>query len=147
MTDGSVTVSSATTYTISSLAPGSSCNISVVAVYDSIGMSNTVVITFGNTIEGTKFKLYDMFIFTCVYLEPRECSSFPSPSPSLTAASLTVSPTASLATSRQAAVSCLGYSAGLGVVSVIMIVSLTGNIVLVVKVLLQKKVHPKYVKK
>ena len=72
MTDGSVTVSSATTYTISSLAPGSSCNISVVAVYDSIGMSNTVVITFGNTIEGTKFKLYDMFIFTCVYLEPRE---------------------------------------------------------------------------
>ena len=117
------------------------------AVYDSIGMSNTVVITFGNTIEGTKFKLYDMFIFTCVYLEPRECSSFPSPSPSLTAASLTVSPTASLATSRQAAVSCLGYSAGLGVVSVIMIVSLTGNIVLVVKVLLQKKVHPKYVKK
>ena len=42
MTDGSVTVKSALTHIFSSLAPGSCCTISVVAVYDGIGMSNTV---------------------------------------------------------------------------------------------------------
>ena len=36
----------------SSLAPGSSCTISVVAVYDGIGMSNTVSSTVNTTIQG-----------------------------------------------------------------------------------------------
>ena len=48
-TQGSVTASSTTTNTISSLASGSSCMISVVAVYDGIGMSNTVT-SFINTL-------------------------------------------------------------------------------------------------
>ena len=42
MTNGSVTVESALTHIFSSLDPGSSCTISVVAVYDGIGTSNTV---------------------------------------------------------------------------------------------------------
>ena len=42
MTNGSVTVESALTHILSSLDPGSCCTISVVAVYDGIGMSNTV---------------------------------------------------------------------------------------------------------
>ena len=42
MTNGSVTVESTLTNIFSSLAPGSCCTISVVAVYDGIGMSNTV---------------------------------------------------------------------------------------------------------
>ena len=40
--NGSFTVESGLIHTFSSLAPGSSCTISVVAVYDGIGMSNTV---------------------------------------------------------------------------------------------------------
>ena len=52
MTDGSVTVSSATTHTFSSLAPGSSCTISVVAVYDGIGLSNTVSSTVNTATQG-----------------------------------------------------------------------------------------------
>ena len=40
--NGSVTVESAPTHTFYSLDPGSTCIISVVAVYDGIGMSNTV---------------------------------------------------------------------------------------------------------
>ena len=42
MINGSVTVESGLNHTLSSLPPGSSCTISVVAVYDGIGMSNTV---------------------------------------------------------------------------------------------------------
>ena len=42
MTNGSVTVESTLTNIFSSLAPGSFCTISVVAVYDGIGTSNTV---------------------------------------------------------------------------------------------------------
>ena len=40
--NGSFTVESGLIHTFSSLAPNSSCTISVVAVYDGIGMSNTV---------------------------------------------------------------------------------------------------------
>ena len=40
--NGSFTVESGLIHTFSSLAPGSSCTISVVAMYDGIGMSNTV---------------------------------------------------------------------------------------------------------
>ena len=42
MNNGSVTVESGLNHTFSSLPPGSNCAISVVAVYDGIGMSNTV---------------------------------------------------------------------------------------------------------
>ena len=49
-TQGSVTVSSATTHTFSSLPPGSSCTISVVAVYDGIEMNNTVSSTVNTTV-------------------------------------------------------------------------------------------------
>ena len=49
-TDGSVTVVATNIY---SLPPGSSCTISVVAVYDGIGMSNTVSSTFNTTAQGT----------------------------------------------------------------------------------------------
>ena len=42
LTNRSNTVESSTNHTFSSLAPGSSCTISVVAVYDGIGMSNAV---------------------------------------------------------------------------------------------------------
>ena len=45
-----------TTHTISSLPPGSSCTISVVAVYDGIGMSNTVSSTVNTTAQGTLFE-------------------------------------------------------------------------------------------
>ena len=50
-TQGSVNITSATTttHTFSSLAPGSLCAISVVAVYDGIGMSNTLT-SFNNTL-------------------------------------------------------------------------------------------------
>ena len=51
-TQGSVTVVT-TTHTISSLPPGSSCTISVVVVYDGIGMSNTVSSTVNTTAQGT----------------------------------------------------------------------------------------------
>ena len=40
--NGSLPVESGLNHTFSSLAPGSSCTISVVAVYDGIGMSNTL---------------------------------------------------------------------------------------------------------
>ena len=39
---GTTTVESTTTYTISSLPPDSSCSISVIAVYGGIGMSNAI---------------------------------------------------------------------------------------------------------
>ena len=52
-TQGSVTVTT-TTHTISSLPPGSSCTISVVAVYDGIGMSNTVSSTVNTTTQGSE---------------------------------------------------------------------------------------------
>ena len=52
-TDGSVTVVATN---ISSLAPGSSCTISVVAVYDGIGMSNTVSSTVNTTTQGSESK-------------------------------------------------------------------------------------------
>ena len=42
MKNGSITVESGLNHTFSSLPPGSSCTISVVAVYHGIGMSNTV---------------------------------------------------------------------------------------------------------
>ena len=42
MTNGSITVESGLTHIFSSLDPGSFCTISVVAVYDGIGTSNTV---------------------------------------------------------------------------------------------------------
>ena len=42
MNNGSIAVESGLNHTFSSLPPGSSCTISVVAVYDDIGMSNTV---------------------------------------------------------------------------------------------------------
>ena len=41
--NGSFTVESGLIHTFSSLAPSSSCTISVVAMYDGIGMSNTVL--------------------------------------------------------------------------------------------------------
>ena len=52
-TQGSVNITSATTHTFSSLAPAGTCTISVVAVYDGIGMSNkltssTNTLTLGN---------------------------------------------------------------------------------------------------
>ena len=50
-TQGSVNVTT-TTHTLSSLPPGSSCTISVVAVYDGIGMSNTVSSTTNTTTQG-----------------------------------------------------------------------------------------------
>ena len=40
--NGSFTVESGLIHTFSSLAPGSSCTISLVAVYDGTGMSNTL---------------------------------------------------------------------------------------------------------
>ena len=52
-TDGSVTVVATK---ISSLPPGSSCTISVVAVYDGIGMSNTVSSTVNTTTQGSESK-------------------------------------------------------------------------------------------
>ena len=52
-TDGSVTVVATN---ISSLPPGSSCTISVVAVYDGIGMSNTVSSTVNTTTQGSESK-------------------------------------------------------------------------------------------
>ena len=42
MNNGTITVESGLIHTFSSLPPGSSCTFSVVAVYDGIGMSNTV---------------------------------------------------------------------------------------------------------
>ena len=48
-TQGSAFITSATTHTFSSLAPASTCTISVVAVYDGIGMSNTLT-SFPNTL-------------------------------------------------------------------------------------------------
>ena len=42
MNNGIMTFESGLNHTFSSLDPGSSCVISVVAVYDGIGMSNTV---------------------------------------------------------------------------------------------------------
>ena len=42
MNNGSITVESGLNHTFSSLPPISNCTISVVAVYDGIGMSNTV---------------------------------------------------------------------------------------------------------
>ena len=42
MNNGSITVESGLNHNFSSFAPSSSCTISVVAVYDGIGMSNTV---------------------------------------------------------------------------------------------------------
>ena len=42
MNNGSVTAESGLNHTFSSLPPGSNCTISVLAVYDGIGMSNTV---------------------------------------------------------------------------------------------------------
>ena len=49
-THGSVNITSATTtHTFSSLAPTSICAISVLAVYDGIGMSNTLTL-FNNTL-------------------------------------------------------------------------------------------------
>ena len=49
-TQGSVNITSAaTTHTVSSLPPGSLCSIDVVAVYDGIGMSNTLT-SFPNTL-------------------------------------------------------------------------------------------------
>ena len=42
MNNGSITVESGLNHTFSSLPAGSSCTIIVVAVYDGIGMSNTV---------------------------------------------------------------------------------------------------------
>ena len=50
-TQGSVTVTT-TTHTISSLPSNNSCTISV-AVYDGIGMSNTVSSTVNTTAQGT----------------------------------------------------------------------------------------------
>ena len=51
-TEKSVTVTT-TAHTFSSLPPGSSCTISVVAVYDGIGMSNTVSSTVNIAAQGT----------------------------------------------------------------------------------------------
>ena len=59
-TDGSVNVSSATTHTLSSLPPGSSCTINVVAVYDGIGMSNTVSSTTNTTAQGMHAHLTEL---------------------------------------------------------------------------------------
>ena len=59
-TQGSVNVSSATTHTFSSLPPGSSCAISVVAVYDGIGMSNTVSSTTNTTVQGMHAHLTEL---------------------------------------------------------------------------------------
>ena len=54
---GSVSVTT-TNHTISnsSLSPGSSCTISVVAVYDGIGISNTVSSTVNTTTQGSESK-------------------------------------------------------------------------------------------
>ena len=68
-TQGSVTVV-ATTHTISSLAPGSSCTISVVAVYDGIGMSNTVT-SFINTLTlGIVIISIDLEMIPCLLSSP-----------------------------------------------------------------------------
>ena len=58
ITQGSVTVlNGTTTHSFSSLPPGSNCTISVVAVYDGIGTSNTVFSTI-NTTQGTIIVFY-----------------------------------------------------------------------------------------
>ena len=60
-TQGSVNITSATTHTFSSFAPGSACTISVVAVYDGIGMSNTLTL-FTNTLTPGKI-LVDLMAY------------------------------------------------------------------------------------
>ena len=53
--EGSINVTATNhTFSNSSLPSGSSCDISVVAVYDGIGMSNTVSSTVNTTIQGNK---------------------------------------------------------------------------------------------
>ena len=57
ITQGSVTVlNGTTTHTFSSLSPGSNCTISVVAVYDGIGMNNTVSSTVNTSTQGSESK-------------------------------------------------------------------------------------------